>query len=570
MNPVSQFNYDPEQTAAIQTKHSTTLVIAGAGSGKTRTLIARIEYLLNHGVNPADIVCITFTNAAAQEIQKRVNDMADDSLSNSQVEREFKLGYCGTLHSFMLRLIREKGNMVGLMGQFAVADEDQREKIIEDIIARTKWTGSRAALEKEIDKGPMTGPATARLDKIQIIAQGFYQTLRTAGLLDFNSILHYGLQILQLGIALPFKYLFVDEFQDSGDLDFEIYRKLDVANKFFVGDPDQSIYSFRGGNVRNIIRLAQSAFVLRLEKNYRSAKNICKAAQALIVLNTERVEKKTVAVTEDFGSVELWANIDAPGREVAMIARDMEAFPENKCAVLVRSNYLAREYARLLTDHGVKVSRKEFDKFPEDWKRTRLFISLLTNPYSDVIAKMYLSLKSGDGVAAQIARRAEATMQSINEVHFKLEPQTAVADVCGKLVTEGISEESRQRVLDSIRTLPAGSEVIDLNFALGRDLAHRDEVGEGVTVTTIHSAKGREWHTVFLPAFEQSIIPGSRQGANIEEERRLAYVAFTRAQRRLIIYFCKERATEWSRRPVAAEPSQFIEEAGLNRTVNKT
>jgi len=561
-------NYDSDQTQIIETGEPLNLVLAGAGSGKTATLIGRVKYLLDSysGIHSQEIVIITFTNQAADEITRRLATLFGQTHTSTTIKSQMLLGFCGTLHGFCLRLIREHGHIVGLDGRaLSVLDAEAQEEMVKEVIKSTNYKGTRTDLDAEIKKGPLFDKMTRRMDKVQITAVAFYNAMRTAGVVDYDSILFYGLAIVKQLQTSPFKALFVDEFQDSGNLDFQIYKALPIAQKFYVGDPDQAIYSFRGGKLQNILDLAknQSVNVRRLENNYRCDQTICDAANKLILANQKRLQKRCISRTGNLGSVTIWRNIKSAVEEVSKIADDITVHNcQNDCAVLVRTNPLVRFVADQLQAKGLLVNRRELANLPVDWKRARALVSFLANPYSDRLAYNVVYAVSGPVIAEKNKHEAQIKMRSMNDLFFQIPFPLSLLELPLFLHKYQLGPDSTARIMAAYNVLPIGATPADLDLALSRE-PMRETDGTGVVVSTMHSAKGREWQAVYLAAFEQGLVPMERPDTDIEEERRLAYVAITRAKRRLVISFAAERNTPFDFTPKPATPSQFIAEAGL-------
>lgn len=563
-----------EQQAAIDSKAERILCLAGAGSGKTRTLVARIERMVADGADPKEITAITYTVAAATELQSRL---------------KFRLGYVGTLHSFVLRLLARHSALVGLPSNVSVLDDEQRQEIALRIAAEMNVKISWSALEVllDLDRYAEAQNPSHSFKREELVAVEYHRQCRRNGVLDFDDILRFGAKLagaLAEGWAETdwfWRHLFVDEYQDAADLDAVIYERLPADTKFFVADPDQAIFGFRGGNVENVLRLAgagdvESGFapflVYKLETNYRCRAAICHAAQTLVERNSNRWPKETVA-DQPGGSVEVWRSAN-PAMEMTRIldhiihtTNHVEDKPA--IAVLCRTNRVADEIRDYIYGRGgIKVARRERVEVPHDWRICKLLLTLASNPWNDFVAYQYLFERHGKVFADAVKSKCAKHMLSLNEGHLHFDDSTP-ATMAGVLTSQGISPESRERVHDACRRLShlGGWSIGDLVALLNSD-ERRQEETDGVVVTTIHAAKGREWDCVILAGFEDEAIPAKATGAALEEERRLAYVAFTRAKRWLVVSHCDARAT--SRGPnlpagplAPRTPSRFIKEAGL-------
>lgn len=553
------------QRSAVFSEWPQVLCVAGPGSGKTRTLVERIIWLAKQRNGPQGVLVVTFTNAAAAELQQRVSALAGP---------ECALGYCGTLHGFLLRLLRANHKLAGLPKEISVVDDDAKEGLVEQVKEEMLSEGQRKkATWKKVE--PLLGLASL-IDAVpsvsrsveELVAVEYHRRLRQSGLLDFDAILHYGEKLVEklranlihpLG-EWPFDHLLVDEAQDSADTDWRIYEAMPCKTKFLVGDPDQSVYKFRGANVGNMVEATRSGDwkVLHLEENYRCRHNVAAAAQKLVEHNSARVDKHTVAAHPG-GHVES-QGFATPVLELSFVAAYI-AQDTASAAVLARTNRLANEAADFLKAKGIKVAaRVENNGYPFDWKAAKLLLTVLGNPYNDMAVYQYLVVKHGKA-AADVAKREAA----VEMVPLASKAKCDFSGMAVSLTAEGISAESRERIHDACRQLSTRGQwsLADLLLYLHSGERKREE-GEGVVVTTLHGAKGREWATVVVIGCEEGTLPQSRKDSDVEEERRLMFVGMTRARERLLLTCCKSRPAPFGTvvmRP--CEPSRFILEAGL-------
>jgi len=544
----------PEQQRAVESNSPVICMMAGPGSGKTHTLVERIKRLIADGAEPGHMVVITFTNEAANELKSRTDAV---------------FAYCGTLHGYMLKLLQQYGTSIGLGESISVINEDLRDDLLGEVIYETGYKTTKKELKEALAAGPnalndikTNGGA---LSKAQTTALAFYQRCIRESVVDYDSILHFGLTLAKQIEAWDLKvlFLFVDEFQDSAPIDAAIYEALPIANKFFIGDPDQSIYAFRGADVENIISLSQQpdTKVLLLEDNYRSDVQITQAAQMLIEYNPNRPEKVTRSITTAAGSVTV-NEYPIEDEELLALAQNINNLPDpNEVAVLVRTNRLVDYFKRGLQSYRVPVPNEYRAPLPADWKRTLLYLSLLCNPGNDKLAYRWLCL-TNKTKADIIKMEALSQFMTINESWLKLPAQIGVESVMRSLIEANVSMESCERVQLAIDALEGDDGIPQLLSVL--QFEPPIEKKPGVTVSTIHAAKGREWDHVFLPAFEQGIIPSLSKKASIEEERRVAFVGMTRARHTLTITHAKVRAEQYRSGEYMAAPSQFIKEMGVN------
>lgn len=555
------------QTDAVESEAALTVVVAGPGSGKTRTLTERIKKLLARGVSAREIVVITFTNAAAREIENRIG-------------QDVAFFYCGTVHGFMLRIVKDYGKLIGFRGKIAMLDENQQERLIKQTMSDARHKGPIKDVKAEIAKGPERFlekylPDRRKEDLFLVgaeqVAFEYYQRLLSSGMVDFDSLLKFGRIILErmaaAKIPQAFKFLFWDEFQDSGADDAAIFRLIDVPNKYIVGDADQSIYGFRGGSPSYLLTLAENkdhfrsenSSVIFLRENFRCDSAITDAANRLIKQNANL----HCGTTSMQSGGKVWTvRTDGESGEMRELAEDIRSQPNfNECAILVRFNALADLYAKGMESYGIPVAKKEKVAKPSDWQVARSLINLFANPDNDLLAYWWIEQQKDTKFANKIKLESLGAFTTINRHFLKLPDSIPPGDVPAALGRSGISAESIQIVNKALGELPDGATLAELSFTLGDEELHKREVGQGLTVTTMHSAKGREWDSVYLPAFEEGNAPSLSKTATIEEERRLAFVAITRARHRLWISFANMRKPAFGGwKPEKTTPSRFIEE----------
>lgn len=549
------------QAEAVASEAPITVLIAGPGSGKTKTLIERIIHLLSNNLAiPSDMVIITFTNAAAREIETR--------LKAEYSGAEIKFHYSGTLHGFMLRLLRQYGSVIGFKSKLAMLDEEQQKQFIEEVAKDMKIKVAMKEIRAALAIGPekfLKGSEGLFHVGTELIAFEYYRRLMQHGVLDFDSVLQFGALLVKklraAGTALPFTFLFWDEFQDSGTADAEIFDALDVAKKFVVGDPDQSIYGWRGGSPEYLLGLMtrDGSKVIYLHENFRCDSHIARRANDLIQRNPN-IHCETRSMTEQQGGIWI-ARRPTAEDEQREIAQDIREQPDaNQCAILVRSNALVKEYSKVLESYGIPVVKKEYSEKPGDWRTARSLLNLFANPDNDLLAYWWIAQQKDTKFANKIKLESLGAYKSINRHYLKL-PEVRVEDVAAALGQSGIGAESIQLVNKAAALLPKDATITELSFALGDDELHGKESGQGVTVSTIHSAKGREWDTVYLPAFEDGIIPKRTSTATLEEERRIAFVAITRARHRLCVSFAQKRKPQYGGfKPEPTVMSPFVED----------
>ena len=547
----------PEQTQAIRSPAPHNLVVAGPGSGKTRTLIAMTAALLARGVPPRKIGLVTYTNAAADEMAHRLTTWG--VLQPGQ-----RLGHCGTLHGLMLRLLQRHGHVVGLPRELAVMSEDVEAELIEatlDALSLKKVT--KKALLSTMRHGPVPIVAKAQagdaLTDPEIAASRIWTRMTQAGLVTFDMILHLGLQLLNApefpGAGIS--HLLVDEFQDASEVDAGIYDALRPEWSFYVGDPDQSIYAFRGADVRQIVAASKQRRTFLLQTNYRSTWNITAPADALIAHNPDRIQKRTLPADPEKKGRSVIAEFDFIGDERAAVVEDMKRlFRAGKVlpkevGLLCRTNWLVAEWAKTLEYAGIPVVRKVIPEPPKGWDDAMRLMTLLAVPDNDFLAEWWIKRQQGAEAAKAAQRKALGALQSINAAVLGMKRIEDVSPdgpgaqaLLGELLRAGIPQTTVAGIEKGLALLDPESRTLpDLILHL-RGMAYTGtDVGdpEGVTVSTFHSAKGREWELVYMPSFDGE---GNKQG---EEERRLVYVALTRAKTGLAITASRNRHGQWAK-----------------------
>ena len=551
--------YDTQQRTAIETKEKNVLVLAGPGSGKTRVLIARIEELVRRGVDQSKIVVITYTNAAADEIKARLE--AKDSVETAGAgdwvrSSPIRPGYCGTLHGWSLEFIRRNASRIGFAGRISILDEETSERFLKEQADKLGFKESLAHVSKVIDS--IVNVASCPDRKLRLVASNYYNSMLENGMVDFNGMLYWTIAGLNAGIVEEPVYLLVDEMQDAAMADHVIFNKILATERFYVADPDQCIFGFRGADERHLRTISKlSNFVtLRLENNYRCDSRICDAADNLIRRNRGRLEKSTVSMTGKSGAVDVYHG-DNVSNEYSLISSEILARPHATVAVLLRTNALVEQYSAVLGSLGLAIRKRTRPDLPSDWRLAKMVLSVLANPDNDYYAEVIASILH-DVPPLEIRKNAAREGQTISELYLGMLTHRSVLDA---LVVVGLSTESRQLIREA--SLRVGNDPMAiLCWLADAEKEAVDEGSDGVTICTIHAAKGREWDIVFLPAFEQHVIPSERSIVDVEEERRVAFVALTRARNAVFISTARERLRhKFAKELQPSEPSKFIAEA---------
>lgn len=545
-------DYSAEQLSAIESDSDRTLVLSVAGSGKTRVLCGHILWVLERRVcEPQDIAAITFTNAAAAVLKERV---------------KVRLGYVGTIHSLMLRLVNRAAEQLGFQAPVGVVDAERSAAIVGELKRQHRFRGTEEELRAAMKK---RGAAVGNPSPADLVAVAYRQRLRQSNCVDFDGLLFYGrLAVAELAEAgrFPYSVLLWDEAQDMSDEFYAIYTAMPVRHRMAVGDPWQSIFSFLGGNVQNILKeAARGVRKLHLSTNYRSAKSICRAATALVAAGggTERTLPRPDA-PEGRCEMACYADEDAEVKAIAQKIRELEA--EERCAVLVRTNALRDTYAAALESYSIPVSKREHAESAPDWAVVKAMLLCLQSPDNDLLSEAFVAALRGPEQAAVSRREAVQKQASLNEhcLHFPL--LDTAASALAFVASKNPSAAALERLRDAAEPLEQDATVGDLVLALNEPEKAEDAT-PGVVVSTIHSAKGREWETVFLPCTEESVLPSNRDArdrAALEEARRLFYVAATRARQNLFVSYVRTRRDKWNWDEAAErQPSRFAAEAGM-------
>lgn len=613
-------NLNPEQELAVKTTEGPLLVLSGAGTGKTRVLTTRIAYILDNDLAaPWQILALTFTNKAANEMKNRIASFAAPGANWYPGDL-----WCGTFHSICLRILRANAAAAGLRRDFLIYGEDDQKSVLKNVLADmgldikdfnpSDWIERISAIK---DRGLHSVDETSST-AVKII-DAYNAELTRLGAVDFGDII---LKVLQLFDNVPdillryqrqFKYILVDEFQDTNAAQMQFLEMLtrgnDNPNICCVGDDDQSIYSWRGAEIKNILNFEQTfpnAQIIRLETNYRSTSNILGAANSLIRHNSGRLGKdlrtaNSASVGEPVYVLTVPTDFDEARLVADTIMRKSDDTPYSNYAILIRAGSLSRMFEEEFTSRGVPYRLIGATKFYDraEIRDAIAYLRLLVYPFDDIsfmriigrprrgfgpsaIAKLRSAgenLMSGLRTAQLSGKQRAAADELLSAFDFdwsSIAPMDAaqkLLDNSGyiKMWRESKESDAPDR-LDNIRelitnviakydTLP---EFLEHAALMTTDDNDSDDaaptVSDAVSVMTIHAAKGLEFDTVFLPAWEEGIFPNDMavQSGGLEEERRLAYVAITRARCRAIIINAMSRMVFGNRQYNL--PSRFISE----------
>ena len=622
---------NPEQRAAVDHGDGPLLVLAGAGTGKTRVLVHRIAQLVNHGVAPWEILAVTFTNKAAQEMRSRLRELLGDIADRMWI---------GTFHATCAKLLRKYGTYVGLTKSFVIFDDDDQMKLVEKLLKETgldDQISARTVLSR-IDRAKNRGvdPASVKTgtfdDVIEKIAPMYQQQLAKENAVDFNDLL---LKVLALfaedeaakALRVKFRHVLVDEFQDTNLVQYDLVRHLAEAtrNLTVVGDDDQSIYAWRGAEPRNLLdfdRDFPDAVVIKLEQNYRSTQTILDAANGIIRKNRDRHDKALWTEQGAGEPLELFTAGDERG-EAYFIAQSIRRqlddgpFSPKEIAILYRTNAQSRvleEHLRAARVPAKVVGAQSFFERKEV-KDVIAYLRLLGNPMADSACERVVNVPArgiGDTTVDRLRGAARANGTSVLDAaraaargdvaglgaapRKKLHGFVELVDGLVQVIAQGASvaetiiqvvdrsglrakleaddsSEARDR-LDNLAELVTLASDFDEESEEAQTVeaflerialsspSDTSAPGDAVVLMTIHVAKGLEWPVVFISGLEDGLFPslrereGTNEDAAMEEERRLAYVAITRARERLILSHARTRR-QWGEVRIQ-DPSRFL------------
>ncbi len=608
-------NLNDEQIRAVRATDGAVLVLAGAGTGKTRVLTTRIAYILNSGLcYPWNILALTFTNRAANEMKTRIANMATGTWAARDV-------WCGTFHSICIRILRNNAALAGLRSDFLVADEEAQKSVLKTVLGNMgldvrdfnpgDWIERISSIK---DRGPgAVANATGRTAEIML---AYNAELKRLGLVDFADIILY---VLELFASHPdvltkyqnqFKYIMVDEFQDTNNSQMQLLEMLcrgrENPNICCVGDDDQSIYSWRGAEIKHILGFQKTfpgAEIIRLETNYRSTSNILNAANSLIRHNRGRLGKDLRTTAHGAAGDPVYVLTVPSDLDEARIIADMivrgGTDDLSKYAILIRAASLSRILEEELSSRNIAYKLIGATKFYDrmEIRDAIAYLRLLVYPFDDMsfiriigkprrgigavaINKMYAMGGTLMDELRNITLPAKARMAADEFLSaFKFDWQNMSPSAAARKILDDSGYINMWRTskdvdaperLNNIRelidgviakheTLPEFLESAALMIADDDQNESADNMN-AVRIMTIHAAKGLEFDTVFLPAWEEGIFPNDKaigEGA-LEEERRLAYVAITRARRMCVISNTMSRVVFGQRQ--YNSPSRFITE----------
>ena len=640
---------NPEQRTAVETTEGPLLVLSGAGTGKTRVLTSRIAYIISKQLAlPWEILAVTFTNKAANEMKSRVKKIIGDGAENLWI---------GTFHSIGLKILKKYTQLVGLKPNFIIYDENDQKVLVKKVmeeylnIDTKKWTPATVVenISRLKDKGYYFNDKNIKMVDVDTIngrlleVYNVYQEkLKELNAVDFGDLLLYPLMIFQKEPAVlqeyqqKFKYILVDEYQDTNAVQYKLLKLLSDFhhNICCVGDDDQSIYSWRGAEIENILRFEndfENAKIIRLETNYRSTPYILHAASALIAHNNDRLGKELRPCSEkinDMDSKKIQVHGVWNGEEEASQIIDEIEFYQRKnysiseMAILVRAGYQTRLFEEKLIRAGIPYKIIGGLRFYErqEIKDIIAYLRLLIYPQDNLSFERIINVPKrgvGDKTLKAINEYAKKNKISMFEATDRMLKTNQITGKIGfnlqkfvddfykwrmiysgksdnlfdtnkivdqaQLVEHIIHESGYFEMWQNSKKVEAETKVQNIMELIGIIKADFESISEFleyitlftesnqttidnneyVSLMTLHAAKGLEFDIVFLPGWEMGIFPNEKSmedklSSSVEEERRLAYVAITRAKKIVEIYYAGSRRVfgQWQQNI----PSIFLQE----------
>ena len=604
---------NPMQRRAAETLEGPVLILAGAGSGKTRTLTYRVANLLEHGVKAWHILALTFTNKAAREMRERIERLAGADAGEAWI---------GTFHSICCRILRRDIEKLGYERSFTIYDDDDQQRVIKAVLKELdideKFLPPKAVSADISDaKNRLLSPdewlqkrgGDYRSQKTHDVMTRYEQRLRAANALDFDDLL---VKTLQLFVEHPpvleyyqgrFQYVHVDEYQDTNYAQYQLVSLITrkSRNLCVVGDDDQSIYGWRGADIRNILDFEKDfpdATVIKLEQNYRSTANILDAANQIIAHNEGRKEKELWTEDGEGEKITLYAAADERD-EAAWICQRIRQLqrggtPYGSIAILYRMHALSRVLEETLMRAGIPYHVYGGTRFYDrrEVRDVLAYLRLIQNPADDISLSRIINVPKraiGDSTVEQLtqyARQNDMSLyaavaappdtlasrarKSVNDfssliVSLLLAKETLpLSEFVQKVIDDsGLiaqyqkeeNEENQARIenirefMGAVTEFEQKSEDKSLfafleNVALVTELDNQDSAPSFATMMTLHSAKGLEYDAVFMSGMEEGIFPSARamqEDNRVEEERRLCYVGVTRARKLLHLSYARRR-----------------------------
>ena len=619
MNTLDGLN--KEQKEAVLHKEGPCLVLAGAGSGKTKVLTTRIANMINDGIYSGNILAITFTNKAAKEMRDRISNMVENNYA-----------FVGTFHSFGLRVIRENTEKLGLTSNFTIIDSDDVSSVIKKIMKeldistkeysvsyirnKISFIKNEMLSDSEVDKYLNSPP-----EKVAVkVYREYEKVLKRNNAVDFDDLLKRPVELFMQNDDIldkyqeKYRYILIDEYQDTNEVQYKLVKLLasKYRNLFVVGDVNQSIYGFRWSNYKNILNFEKDypdSKSITLNQNYRSTNTILNAANSVIKNNVERKEVNLYSTFGNGVKIKYFRGNDEKD-EVKLVVDEIkklldEGYDYNDFAILYRTNAQSRnvEDAILKVNWPYKVVGSYYFYKRKEIKDLLCYLRLISNHQDDVSLERVINVpKRGIGDTSinnlrSLARENNECMfkclSKSKEIEFKkliLELTEDAKDLdLTELIDVVLEKSGMKEELEKEHTLEADIRLENLmefksitenyqketgtvnledfleDISIVADQSEHQTLDNAITLMTMHAAKGLEFKVVFLIGMEEGIMPHSmslNEESNLEEERRLCYVGITRAKERLYITNAKRRMLFGNTN--MNPPSRFIAEIDSN------
>jgi DNA helicase-2/ATP-dependent DNA helicase PcrA len=620
-------NLNEKQREAVLEKDGPILIVAGAGAGKTKTITHRIFHLIKSGVAPANILAITFTNKAAREMRERVT-----ALMGSETKR-VDMPFVSTFHALGVHIIKQNAQLLGLPRFFSIYDKSDGKRIVKDALIHFNHDPKQvdpAKIQNIISREKSNYVTAEQYENRigneyfgKIVAQvwGFYEkTLKKEHALDLDDLILVSAKLLSENEKVRnyyqelWKYIHIDEYQDTNTVQYQIAQMLAKKHKNIcvVGDTDQNIYSWRGADIKNMLRFEKDypdTKIVLLEENYRSTKTILAVANKIIKKNSLRIEKNLFTQNENGEKIGLF-NGFSEIQEAEFIANKTlellkKGVSENEIAILYRANFQSRILEEAFLAKGLPytmIGTKFFER--KEVKDMLSFLRSALNPKSVADLKRIINVPprgigpktiekvlSGEKLpAGLVAKKIEiffAFLAKIREMIQVEKPSLVIKFILKESGVEELlkrgDDEDKER-LENIMELVTlatkydgyppeeGIERLISDAALaseeemGNETDEKKKANSGVRLMTVHASKGLEFDYVFIAGLEQDLFPHRKMSREVisaneeEEERRLFYVALTRARKKIFLSYAETRTIFGERN--SSVPSEFIFDIG--------
>ncbi len=618
-----------EQLEAVNQTQGPLLVLAGAGTGKTKVLTSRIVNIINKNLaTPLEILAVTFTNKAAAEMRERIANAIGPQTNNIWI---------GTFHSIAAKILRRHAEIVGLKSDFTIIDQDDQLRLLKQIVTDfnidTKQFPAKNYLNKishakdvklpGVEFESQFSDSDQALPKLASVYKNYQKRLTAMNATDFGDLLSLNLELFKKSPETlnyyqnKFRYILVDEYQDTNNVQYQWLLRLAALNQNLcaVGDDDQSIYSWRGANIANILRFEKDfkeAKVIRLEQNYRSTSKILDAAHNVIKNNSERHGKKLWTDKKAGEEIKLYSYLDdrSEAKNTCQIIQkylNQKKYSASQIAILVRAGYQTRAFEEAFIKSSISYRIIGGMKFYErqEIKDAICYLRCVCNQSDDLafnriintpkrsigtttINKLYEKVKNdgislfdsakyfleNDQLKGKTALNLDALVKQVERWNSYLN-ESSLADLARLILEESgyikmwqaensLEAQGRIENIDEfLSSLNDFESIVDfLEYVSLVEAKDDSKAGnDAVSVMTVHGAKGLEFDLVFIPGLEDSIFPSHRsleERNGLEEERRLLYVAITRAKKELIMSYTKSRFIFGDYQ--AAIPSRFLSE----------